>query len=274
MSVVVSSSLVIADVVSGGGIIDGNNPLIGYENLATAANLSATTENASNPADNLTNPATYLFWEGTAMSTNEYITMDLATGDDVDYVAVAKHNFSTAGITVSVEAFISSSWTEIVDQFIPPNDGPLLMRFTPQAIVSIRIRLQVGTVTPQAAVVYTGKLLILQRRIYVAHAPMLYSRAAQVSNGRSETGQFLGRIVKNQMTKTTVNMDNIMPDFFRTYLDPFFVAAKEQPFFWAWRPGDYPYEISYGWMTNDPQPINSKNNGMMKMSFDMSGIAI
>ena len=62
MSVVISSSLVLTDVASGGGVINANNPLIGYQNLVDDSNLSTTTEDADNPASNLTNSSTNLQW--------------------------------------------------------------------------------------------------------------------------------------------------------------------------------------------------------------------
>ena len=50
------------------------------------------------------------------------------------------------------------------------------------------------------------------------------------------------------------------------------VAAKERPFFLAWRPQAYPYEIGFVWVTNDPQPVNQLTNGMVGFSFDCEGI--
>jgi hypothetical protein len=121
-------------------------------------------------------------------------------------------------------------------------------------------------------VVYCGKLLVLQRRIYVGHTPGNYGRTSKVINAKSENGSFLGRIVLNEMTKTSVALENLTPDWYRTYFDPFVTAAREDPFFWAWRPSSYPAECGYAWLTNDPKPNNSLPNGMMQVSFEISGI--
>jgi hypothetical protein len=97
MSVVSSGSLVVADV-SGGGVINANNPIIGYQSLVTASNIS-TNAAAGFPAGNLANGSTNLRWRG--LAGEQFITMAPNTGKLVDYIGVARHNFASAQIPVS-----------------------------------------------------------------------------------------------------------------------------------------------------------------------------
>lgn len=279
MPVVISNSLVLSDSISGGGVINANNPIFGWQNLVTTSNLFTTTEDPDFPADNLANPSTNLEWHGLISSPqeDEYITIMLNTSEDVDYVGIARHNFGSAQITVSIEGLTDSSaspvvWAELVQESIPANDQPLLFRFTPQPLDQIRVRLQPGTAAPEAAVVYAGKLLVMQRRLYVGHTPSTYGRSAKIINARSEAGDFLGRIVLNEMTKTSAAFTNLTPDWSRINLVPFISDSRENPFFFSWRPGSYPAEVGYLWMTNDPQLQNQSPNGLMQVSFDMTGI--
>ena len=275
MSVVISSSLTLSGSISGGGIVNADNPLIGYENLATPSNLTTTTEDAGFPAINLANPATHLRWQGTSIVTDEYITIAAETAELLDYIGIAGHNFWSVQIPVSIEVLISTGpdvWAEIVSPLIPPNDGPLLFRFTPQAITSIRVRLQPGLAAPRAAVVYLGKLLVLQRRLYVGHIPMPYGRSLSTANPRSISGAFLGRIVLSEKTGTAIELQNLTASWYRIYMEPFLIAAKEVPFFFAWRPGSYPNEVGYGWLSGDPKPVNQRNNGMMQVTLDLEGV--
>lgn len=273
MSVVISPSLVLSDIVSGGDVINGNNPIIGYNNLVTEGVLSSTTAAAANPVTNLANNSTYHQWIGTSSVADEYITMELDTVDTIDYVGIAKHNFYTAQIPVSLEIHDGSNWVEVISDFIPQDDNAIIMRFTPQAVTDIRIRLQPGNAVPQAAVVYAGTLLVLQRRIYVGHSPVTMAKITAITTGKSESGNFLGRIVRNRSAKTTVSMMNVTPEWVRTYIKPFIDEAQEIPFFFAWRPLTYPHEVGFCWLMNDPIPQNALSNGMMKLSFDLGGIA-
>jgi hypothetical protein len=275
MSVVIASSLVLSDVALAGGVINANNPIIGYQNLVTPGSLSTTTADPAYPAANMANPATYSRWKGLASAADQFIRMDLHTAELVDYVAIARHNFFSAQIPVSLEVLDAGSpesWSELVADFVPASDGPILMRFAPQAVTSLRLRLQPGAAAPTAAVLYAGPLLVIQRRLYVGHKPMPLNVVTRATNGRSESGNFLGRIVMNQTTRTEVNLQNLTPGWYRSVMAPFIAQARELPFFFAWRPGDYPDEVGYGWLTNDPVPENMRSNGMMRVSFQMNGI--
>ena len=219
MTVVVSSNLVLSDALSGGGVINANNPLIGYQNLVTAVNVSATTEASGSPASNLANPSTNLRWQASEQSppADEFITLDLSTNEDVDYIAIARHNLHTGQIAASVDVLDEStspaSWVELVSPVLLPNDGPALFQFTPQAITQIRLRLQAGLAAPFVAVLYAGKLLQLQRRIYVGHTPINFGRQTKVVTGKSESGDFLGRIVLSEMVQSSFDLQNLTPSW-------------------------------------------------------------
>jgi hypothetical protein len=276
MSIVISPSYVIAPSISGGGAIDGDNPVIGYHNLATPGTITADTAAAGFPAANLGNPSTNLRWVGEVSDPveDEHIAIATVTDDnrDVDYIAVARHNFGSAAIAVSVEYFDDPAWVELIAPVLLAGDGPALFRFPPLAYAALRLRLQPGDAAPSAAVVYAGQLLVLQRKIYVAHTPIPYGRKTKVTNARSEAGHFLGRIVLNQATATEVKLQNLTPAWYRAYLDPFIRQAVENPFFFAWRPGSYPREVGFAWLTDDPKPVNSLGNGMMSIELSMSGV--
>jgi len=284
MSVVISSSLVVSLTRSIiGDSLNGNSPLVGYQNLVTISNISTTSEDPNNPAVNLANPATHLVWVGLNGSPtgDEYITVVLDTTEDVDYVGIARHNFASGLIPVSIEILSQAGgspadWVEVIADSFLPTDGPVIFRFEPQALYAVRVRLQPSRastpVAPTAAVVYVGKLLLLQRRIYVGHTPIPYGRSPRIVAGKSESGNFLGRIMIGASRMTGVDLANLTPAWYRAYMDPFIDAAQLNPFFFGWRPLDYPYEVGYGWITDEPQPSNQRPNGMMQISFKMTGI--
>jgi hypothetical protein len=278
---VITQNLVITPGVDG---INADNPIIGYRNLVAAGNISATSAAAGFPASNLANPATHLLWKSTPLPVaDQYLTVILDSPDDVDYLAVAAHNFGSGLMVVSVEGNPNDpdthpgDWFELISERLLVTDGPIIFRWTPQSLFAVRLRIQPSAadtpLTPQLAVMYVGLLLTLQRRIYVGHSPMPYARQLQVANLKSVSGAFLGRIVLGQTRKTSVNLQNIGASWFRAYLDPFLVAAQEIPFFFAWRPGTYAQEAGFAWLTDDPDPSNMRANGMMQVSMRMEGIA-
>jgi len=147
-----------------------------------------------------------------------------------------------------------------------------LFRWEPISLTALRLKMQPGLAPPEAAVLYAGRLLILQRRVYVGHTPINYGRKTSVTNGMSESGNFLGRIVVGQSLETVLSLTNLTPSWYRSNMEPFVTAAREAPFFFAWRPGSYPREVGYAWLNNDPQPVNQRPNGMMGVELKMSGV--
>jgi len=278
MTIVISKNLTITDSESGGGIINANNPIVGYETRVTSQNVSSTTSASGFPASNLANPSTNLRWQGVATSPeqDEYVTLNLQTAEEVDYIGIARHNLGSAEIPVSIEVeddtVSPATWSEVVSDTLLPNDGPVIFRFTPQAVTRIRIRMQPGTAAPEAAVVYCGKLLVLQRRIYVGHTPITDGIATEAISGRSQAGHYLGTIILNETTRTTIELQNLTPAWYRSNMRPFLQQTRRRPFFWGWRPTDYPNEAGFVWLTNDPRPQNELANGMMSITLEVAGV--
>lgn len=275
MSVVISSSLVLSSVPTDGA--NANNPIVGWQNLATVANLSADTETIADPAANLANPSTYLRWIA-ANASAQHITVAHNAVDAIDYVGIAGHNFGSGQIPVSIEGDDGGGFDELVAPIMPADDGPLMFRFSPVSLEAVRVRLQAGLVPPTAAVVYVGRLLVLPRRIYVGHSPLKFSETDNTVTGLSETGQFLGRLILGSHVEGAIQQSNVEPDTYRSTsvavgIEPWRKAAKRRPFFFAWRPGDYPAEAAYCWTAGTMRPANQLPNGMMQFSLQVQGIA-
>lgn len=249
-----------------------NNPLIGWRNILTPAMVMATSQDALFPVSNVANPITFLKWKS-LIATEQYLTINTGEHEPatVDYLAIARHNIGTIQAPIAIEGLIGGSWISICDDVVLPDDRPVIFRFSPLALADIRIHIYPGNAAPEIAVVYLGRLLILQRRIYVGHTPIIYGRKTKKVNGRSESGQYLGSIITTESLATALSMQNITPGWYRENLDPF--LANKEPFFFAWRPEEYPREVGYAWLTADANPSNQRGNGMMQVQLSMSGIA-
>ena len=243
--------------------------IIGYDNLLTITNVAATSEAVNYPATNLANPSTASFWRS-AVTTTQYVTVN-ATGT-ADYVGLARHNLTAA--TVSVEAYNGSTWSTVFAEQVLGSNAPAMLRFTSTAASQFRLKIQNATVEPEIAILYVGELLELQRRIYVGHTPITYGRQTTVQSGRSESGNYLGRVILQERLSTSVQLENLTPNWYRETMEPFVIAAKSQPFFYSWRPTTYPEEVGFCWLTNDAVPVNQRANGMMSIGLDMGGFAL
>lgn len=268
MSLVISTSLVLSPTQG----VSLNHPAIGWHNVVTSTSIEADTALPNYPVSNLANPATHLRWEATNAS-EQYLTITTNEIGQVDYIAVAKHNWGSAEIPISVEGFVDGTWTEIVEETMLSDDTPAMFRFAAKSLPQIRFKLQSGSTAPRAAVVYCGKLLVVERRVWVGHTPLPHGRKRSVANGRSESGNFLGRIVLGESRESTVPLSLISPDWYRAIMDPFLAVAGETPFFFAWRSESYPREVGFCWLTDDPMPAPVGPSNLIAFDLHLGGIA-
>lgn len=256
---------------------DVNTPLIGYHNLVDTTNISVNFEDASYPITNVANPLTYpqAGWRSGEDASD--IEIDFVTpvsyGELIDYVGIAGHNFGSGGATISIEGDTGSGFSVIAGPVAPADDKPLMLVFVPDAYTDIKIVITPdGTTEPRAAAIYIGKLMALERSVFVGHTPLPFGRHIKVRNGRSDNGHFTGRIITNKKVSSGFSLNNLTGTWYRSTFDPFVEEVETDPFFWAWRPGTYPLEVGYCWFTSDPIPSNQSPNGMMSVSCEIEGI--
>lgn len=248
-----------------------NNPRIGWRNLVAFENVSADEEASGYPIINIANPATNLQWRGETASA-QTVTVDLGSATQFDYVGIARHNLGSAGIAYALESSNNGSdWTEI-DGDAPTDDRVIFHQFAPTTAPFFRLSLDAGSAAPRIAVLYLGRITVLERRIYVGHTPITLGRRREVSTGRSESGQFLGRIRLAETLETRLTMQNIDPDWYRDELDGLIEDEDINPFFWAWRPQDFPLEVAFAWSMSDIVPVNQRANGMMQFEARLQAI--
>lgn len=267
-------------VMSGrGGEGDGsdpNSPMIGWESLVRPAGIVADYEVPEFPATNMGNVSTAEPWVSTEDG-DQYVTFSLGDIYEVDYIAFAMHNLGSTynAILIEYRAAPDQPWEALTADFILADDAPVIVRADPVSASQVRMRLYGGSAPPRIAVVYVGSLLLLPRNIYVGHTPINFGRRARVVSGRTESGQFLGRIVLGQSKTTSVQLRHLNPTWYRQRMDRFIQSAVERPFFFSWRPQDYPREVGYAWFPDNhvPRPANQLPNGMMEINFDMEAIA-
>lgn len=270
--IVISNALALSPSL----VLSANHPVVGWQNLVTAGGIAADHEDADYPAVNLANPSTSVKQQWRSDSTAEqYVTFTVTSESEVDYVGIARHNFGSAQIEVSVEypdPDNEGEWLELIEPHLLANDEPAIFRFEPTFLSTIRLKMVPDATAPRLAVCYVGKLLVLQRKIYVGHTPLNLGCQAEVQTDISESGEFLGRTLLREERSTSVSLQNLTPDWYRENMAPFVLAARSRPFFFAWRPSEYPEEAGFAWATNSPRPVNQRSNGMVSVSLSIGGL--
>jgi hypothetical protein len=249
------------------GYADDSKPVIAWDNPLKGSTI--TSGDSFSPGFAASAITTYPTWEG-ARPVDPFIawsvTFDMGSEYDIDYVAVSAMEQTAAG-TMTLQSSSDGTNYTTVEAAIPLSQ-PTLVLF--DEITTRYLRILFAQEITYIGNVMAGLATRLERPIYVGHAPATLNRQTEITGTSSENGQYLGRVIRSQLVRTTVDLQNIDPEFLRDELDPFFAAAREQPFYWAWRPADYD-EVIYAWMDGDPQVTNQRANGMMQASFSVRG---
>lgn len=248
-----------------------NFPIVCGQNKATTTNLTVTSENASYPAVNMVNPNENQRWESNTAS-DQYVTVSLSEEQEIDYVAFAGHNFGDDDALISVETYDGSSWTERLAPIQITDNKPVIMKIEPISCSGVRLKIGSSDTTPTITVFYCGLCVEMERANYVGHTPINYGKVSNIVDGMSESGRFIGRIVIGENYTTNVEIDNLTPSFFRNKVNPFFVDAEKNPFFYAWRPLQYPNEVGFAWLRENGSMQNQLANGFVNISFPIGAI--
>jgi hypothetical protein len=256
------------------GYINANNPRIGYEDLLASGAVASTYAEADYPASNLQNVSSAEYWQSTDNFNVQYLTMQV-TPSPVNYFAIAGHNLRGAELKLQYRLDPGDPWIDKTDPVIPGDNNAIMWLFGEEQSASYwRLYIEPDPgVYPRIAVAYLGPVLTLQRRTYVGHKPVTFNRSTNVVSGMSESGQYLGRVVRSRSLSTQLSQQNVDPAFYREYIDPFAIAAQTRPFFMAWRPSTYPEEIGFCWLTKDITLENQLANGFVKFDITCNALA-
>lgn len=248
--IVISRDITLAPVVS----VDISAPIIGWRNAITRAGVEATSEDPYNPATNLANPSTALWWRSTSTA-EQFITFDPGF-DAVDYVGLARHNFGSGRIGVTIQGLRGEdeAWTSIIPEFMPADDKPILARFDAQIYFRLRIRLRPTSAVPGLAVLFAGRLIVMPTGEQPGFTPITFGKQTDVVNARAQSGDYLGTIIRQERFSSASNFRYLRHEWVRQNLSDFIAGVRASPFFYAWAPVDYPDQIGFAWATSDIRP--------------------
>jgi len=257
-------------VLERGGLITGNRPRLGWKNYASSTTTTVTSESDSNPFQNIFNPSTAYFWEA-ADTSEQVIELTLADNLPCDYIGIARHNFDQ-DTEIKIELAIGGAFFVFYDWSSVSSSQAIMWLFNPETISGARISIRNNSNPVRIAVLNIGETLVFHQNLYVGHTPITMGIKTVTLGGRSESGQYLGEIVKSEAASTEVSLTNIPPDFYRETYGQILSERPRRPFFFAWRPETYRNEIGYCWITGSPRPENARANGMMSLSVSVEAI--
>lgn len=277
----ISNALYLAEVSASNFV---NKPLIGWKSNLRLEDFSS----SDGPdAGIMWSPDTYSYWASDPVTSGSPIEFVINlynnNAETVNYIGIAGHNFyknaSPSNFTFLLEySFDNVTFTDAFPESATISNAALMIYFDDVAATYFRLTIKslAGTdVSAQIAHLRLGKILRLQRKIYVGVSPFGLNKKVEKTISVSDNGKYLGGVTKSTVNLYTLpQMDNT-PDFVRQeindfldhtdLLSPSWNNGPTGTFFAAWRPDEYPAEILYCHPAiTINRPTNQRSNGMMQ----------
>jgi hypothetical protein len=238
------------------------------DNIVRGGTVTASSAVAGFPASAAANPLTYEFWRPETVPATWAV--DAGAAVTCNYIGIAAHTLQ--GAEVEIEYSLDNSTWEKIGSNGPTNNAPIMFLFAP--ITARYWRIVVKNQVSSIGVVYIGQTLDMQRPCFAGLSPINFTRETVIRPNRSESGQWVGRSIVRQGSSMSVSFRHLEYDWYKNNFDPFVEEAREYPFFFAWRPDDYPETVGYVWTAQDITPSTMGIRNLLEVGFEMQGLAI
>lgn len=234
-----------------------NNPFVAFQNLAETATLYGSLVLPDGARANAVSGTTFDYWRPDVLGSEAILAADLGATKTVSFAGIAAHTLGQLGASAVIEhSADGSTWTDSgAGAVSPTEDAACGWRMEPVAARYWRLRVTgFAPLDPVAVgVFFLGNELIMPDRTISGAAPAIRATEVQLQSNVSVGGNILGSQVIAQGSTVSLSLQRVPADFVRDSLPPFmdhFGAGK--PFFYGWRPTEYPADLHYCWRSGGP----------------------
>lgn len=247
-----------------------NNQPLNHARILYAPISGTVTGNGTNPAYALNDYTSQRWKLPTGAS---YWQCTVPFGASVDCLFIAAHNL--AGKTVTVKTADTVGGTPVARaSFTPTDSSTICVLFNDRgfAYATKEFRLDIDDGSDVAiGIIRAGQALQMPIALYGGHKPLNLNRVTEGQQQFSETGQWLGRIIKRRAVQTTYEWDYLKADWYDATFEPFAKTLPLQPFCIAGNPLKITEDVGFVWTDKDLQPANMGVKAYRSVSLQVTG---
>jgi len=195
---------------------------------------------------------------------------------DTTLILTAYVDSTTASETAvfdDISVKLVDDYTEHFSATIP--DNSTICALFNNAGVPYAVRRLVVTVNSGSdvaiGVIRAGVALQMPIPIYGGHRPLNLNRVTEAQQQFSETGQWLGRIIKRRAVTTTYAWEYLTATWYDTYFEPFAQTLPLLPFCIAGNPSKITTDVGFVFTDRDVEPSNMGINAYRSVSLSVTG---
>jgi len=250
-----------------------NHGRIGIKSFLTSANVSASSSKADFPITNLGNSFTAERWKPNVLNANTWVKMTLPQQRSINYCGIAAHTLGTSNCGAILQASFDNIDFFNIAEINPNTNASIMFNFPTISAAYWRVFIvdNGGGVIPSIGGLNFGLAMIFERGIFAGHTPVNFSLKTKTLRNVTEGGQYVGASIISQGINGSISLKNITSKFMREQFRPFIILARTKPYFFAWRPFEYPLEVAFGWTNSDIRPTNMGVRDLMSVDFNYDG---
>lgn len=200
-------------------------------------------------------------------------TLQAAADAQIDSVFIAAHNLSGKTVTISTAATAGGAHTTRAT--ISPTDNSTIAAFFNNAgaaytVREVRVTVNDGT-NIAIGIIRAGVSLQMPIALYGGHRPLNLNRITEAQQQFSETGQWLGRIVKRRAVASSYDWEYLTTAWYDANFEPFAQTLPLQPFCIAGNPSKITTDVGFVWTDRDVEPVNMGVNTYRSVSLNVTG---
>lgn len=225
------------------------NPVILYERIFTAAQITADQEASGFPDDNLASLQTFKRWKATS-NANQNITFNIGSSVSADAIGIAGHNLGTITANILLQYWTGSAWATAMGTTGITSNKPFLGLFSTQTATQFRLVMSSLDAVPEIGVILLGDRLTMEKPIAAGWDPT--AERTELTAHDSSTGNFLQSEVRYREANLQAQIKRITDSWYRANFLPAWDAHlhKGDPFFFSWDHTAFPGDTVFARVTD------------------------
>lgn len=222
--------------------------IVGYNNIVKSGVVTSSGDAAGYEKENAKSWKTSTWWKANAAGT-VYFYIDAGAAVDVDSWGFTGSNLFDNSGTIKPQYSATGAWAgeelDLDSVHTPTKNITVFKKVASVNAQYFRYEVTSTALASLFANLFLGKSVEFERGLPSGFSPANLARDRNILGNMSNTGAFLGRVLKHNGSKIKISQKKISRTWIDANWSDFADAIELFPFYFSWSTIDYPDEAAY-----------------------------
>lgn len=199
--------------------------------------------------------------------------LQAAVDSAIDCVFIAAHNLAGKTVDIQTASAPGGPYTTRVSIAVPDTNAICVLfnnAGTPYVIRDLKLVVNDGA-DVAIGVIRAGQALQMPIPLYGGHRPLNLNRITEAQQAFSETGQWLGRILRRRGMSSSYEWEYVTAAWYDANFEPFAKTLPLYPFCIAGNPSKIATDVGFVWTDRDIEIENAGLNTFRTINLPVTG---